>query len=206
MRDGHGHKTRRAPGWPGPFRKGKESMEALWTEINQCARELTPHVNVLDDETRDAFWSDFSSAHARYRAGEIRQGEFRAIVRELKRDAIGSRPVESAPRVAVGDGRTLTERFVYSITGAACIAVLVWVALLIAGVTGTSPDAPERPSGVSAELHDRSMITRGAYWSWQAADGCAEGPVTCDRVLREVNADASAYGLRVYEDGSVTPR
>lgn len=104
-----------------------------------------------------------------------------------------------------GSGRmNPAERVLYAVTATACLAVLMIVGFLFAGV-GSSPDAVPAGSPAAEIVSDADMITQGGYWSWAVADGCARGPAECDQALKEVNAAASAYGLRVFEDGTISP-
>lgn len=91
-----------------------------------------------------------------------------------------------------GSGITRAELTVCTAVGAACTAVLVWLVVMVAGAV---PGA-----------QDGGAAVQGGAWSRDVSDACGRGPAECDRVLREVNADASRYGIRVYEDGSVTGR
>lgn len=202
-------------------------------DIEDARERLTlPFESLRQDQTAN-FWEAFGAAAARYRAARSEgpaARDFAGVVQELKRDAAGtaSNPkyVRGAPVPAEyplpspsrapwatmptdGSGRlTLAERVTYSLIGAASVAALLIMAW-VAGMFGSSPDAPPAPSLTSyaaeARDGDAAMITRGAYWSWEAYTECGNGPAACDAVLREVNREAHAYGLHVWEDGSVSP-
>lgn len=178
---------------------------------------LAPFIERLSgSEMRVDFRDAFESAAGRYALGRIDVAEFRAVVGELIRDAAGTSAGQDraadarSPLAPPAERLTVPERVVYGAIGVGCVLVLVWLAYLLSGF-GSFPDAPAYPSVVPAvNVTDngtdaRELITRGAYWSWAAADGCGRGPAECDRVMREVNGEAYAYGLRVFEDGSVAP-
>lgn len=178
---------------------------------------LAPFIERVNGaEMRDGFRQDFEGAASRLALGRIDIPEFRAVVAELIRDAAGTAAVQDReaaarfPLAPPAERLTVPERVVYSAIGVGCVLVLLWLGYLLSGF-GSSPDVPAYPSVVPAvNVTDngtdaRELITRGAYWSWAAADGCGRGPAECDRVMREVNGEAYAYGLRVFEDGSVAP-
>lgn len=193
---------------------------------------LVPHIERLAGiETRDSFWGAFESAASRFALGKLDAPEFRAVVGELTRDASGTAAQQDrnadtgAPCGAVADttvrnpwatmptdgsgtmGRA--ERAVVFLTGVVSAVVLVWIGFLITGMVGTSPDAPPLniPAATAADMReaDTDMITRGAYWSWEAAQECARGDRSCDAALARINGEAARYGLHVWEDGSLSP-
>lgn len=98
------------------------------------------------------------------------------------------------------------ERILYAVTGTVCVAVLMIVGFLLSGhaMSADAPDAGDTRSA-SQVVSDADMITQGGYWSWQAADACGRGHTECAATLREVNMAASQYGLKVWEDGSISP-
>jgi hypothetical protein len=191
---------------------------------------LAPFVErVNGGEMRESFRDAFERAAGRYMLGRIEAREFRGITGELIRDAAGTAAQQDRDagtaklwgtaetsgkrsRWAVwptdGSARlNVAERVVYAVTGAVSVVVLVWLGFLMAGVLGTSPDAPALniPTATVADKRDADMLTRGASWSWSAYTECGNGPASCDAVLAEVNREARAYGLHVWEDGSVSP-
>jgi hypothetical protein len=106
-----------------------------------------------------------------------------------------------------GSGRlTLPERILYSVIGGACAAVLLILGFLVSGV-GSSPDAPTTDTRNAGQVvTDADLITQGGYWSWEVAESCGmRVPAECDKTLREVNAAAERYGVRVWEDGTISP-
>lgn len=184
---------------------------------------MVPHIERLAGiETRDSFWGAFESAASRFALGKLDAPEFRAVVGELTRDAAGAaaqqdrnadtgtdarEPWATMPTDGSGQmGRA--ERAVVFLTGVVSAVVLVWIGFLITGVVGTSPDAPALniPAATVADMReaDTDMITRGAYWSWEAAAECGRGNVSCDAALARINGEAARYGLHVWEDGSVS--
>lgn len=98
------------------------------------------------------------------------------------------------------------ERVVSLVTAVACAVALVWIACLLTGHTG-GPDARE---GSAVAVLDGSgsqgRVMDGAYASWLASDGCSRGHDQCVTALREANERVRPYGLRVFEDGSMTVR
>lgn len=197
-------------------------------EINAQRDALEPVFTALREDMTAHFWEGFGEAAAEFRRNrneEAGRARFAGVCRELTRDAKGtannpeyrrSVPDDVRERATVpplappAERLTLPERVVYTVTGIACTLVLVWIGYLISGHAFPS-DAPASPSVVpTVNVTDngtdvQELITRGAYWSWAAADGCGRGPAECDRVMREVNGEAYPYGLRVFEDGSVSP-
>lgn len=198
---------------------------------SQRAR-FAPYVEQLSGtEMREDFRGAFENAAGRYALGRMDGTEFRAVVGELIRDASGTayRQDRAAARAAEhgspfpdpdgtpwatmpvdGSGRMgRAERAVVFLTGVASVIVLVWLGFLASGVFGTSPDAPavNLPAATVADARDvnTDMITRGAYWSWEAATECARGDRSCDAALARINGEAAPYGLHVWEDGSVSP-
>ncbi len=112
---------------------------------------------------------------------------------------------------ADGSGTASTaERVVTAILTAACTLVLVWVAWLVWSPGTASAPPASAPAAGSAPVRDAGtvlreadLIMRGGSWSQETAKGCAAGPAACDVALREVNGEASLYGLMVMEDGSI---
>lgn len=191
-------------------------------EIETARGSLAPHFDALREDQTALFWEAFGESAARYRSarseGRAAQ-EFAGSVRELEREARGTlagfpREVPPMPSRAPwatmptdGSGRMgPAERILYAVTGTLCLVVLVVVGFLASGA-GSSPDAPDAGDSRSAArvVSDADMITQGGYWSWQVADGCGRGPAECHTVLRQVNAEAAPYGLKVWEDGSISP-
>lgn len=197
-------------------------------EISEAREILAPHMDILREDVAGPMWVDFGGAAQRYRdarGSDKGAREFAGVCRGLKQDALGSannpvnlRPVRGAwaTMPTDGSGRLSTlERVAYSLIGGACVAVLLFMAWTLGTFGASSPDAPAAPALTSAtvadtgpdvDMRDREMITRGAGWSWAAADECGHGPVACDRALREINNEAALYGLHVWEDGSISPR
>jgi len=106
-----------------------------------------------------------------------------------------------------GSGRlTLPERILYSVIGGVCVAVLLILGFLVSG-SGSSPDAPAADTRNAGQVvTDADLITQGGYWSWEVAESCGmRVPAECDKTLREVNAAAERYGVRVWEDGTISP-
>jgi hypothetical protein len=159
------------------------------TIISGMRGELAETLGQLDTETGRPFWEDFRAAANRFRAGRMWESEFRAVVGVLDRDACKCLPAE-----AVRPERGRLPRSVWAWFAVVAVILAAAVGVLAAVLITEARD------------HDRDMLTRGGEWSWTVANGCAEGPAECERVLHKVNADASRYGVRVYEDGSVTPR
>jgi hypothetical protein len=194
-------------------------MEKL---VSSQRARLAPDIEQISGtEMREDFRGAFENAAGRFALGRIDAGEFRAVVGELIRDASGTayqqdRAAERAAALPDPDARapwatmptdgsgtlTVPERVVYGVIGAACLFVLVMIAWTTGMIGGSSPDAPRTPSQV---VSDADMITQGGYWSWAVADGCARGPAECDAVLRDVNGAAQHYGVRVWEDGTISP-
>ncbi len=176
----------------------------------------------LTPDTAAHYWEGFGEIAARYRGArdESRgQRDFAAACHGLTLDARGDLAREAreippmpsrqpwATMPTDGSGRmNPAERILYAVTGTLCLVVLVVVGFLASGA-GSSPDTPDAGDSRSAAqtVSDADMITRGGYWSWQVADGCARGPAECHTVLRDVNAQAAHYGLKVMEDGSISP-
>jgi hypothetical protein len=197
-------------------------------EISEARESLAPHMDILRGDLVSGMWLDFGAAAQRYRdarGSDKGAREFAGVCRGLKQDAMGAannplnlRPVREpwATMPVDGSGRLSTlERVAYGAIGAACMVALLFMGWTLGIFGGVSPDAPAAPAltsatvadtGADVDMRDREMITRGSYWSWAAADGCARGTVECDRALREVNGEAALYGLHVWEDGSVSPR
>lgn len=200
-------------------------------EIEDARERVTPVFEGLREDQTALFWEAFGAAAAAYRSARTEgpaADRFAGVVRELIRDARGTasdpvlcrgaelpeeygaparQPWATMPTDGSG-ALTLRERITYGLTGAACLAALVMVAWVL-GIFGTDAhaeeSAPSAPAGVSAPSErDRDLIIEGGYMSWAAADGCAQGPAECDRILRELNANA--YGLDVMEDGTIIRR
>lgn len=171
------------------------------------------------------YWEGFGEIAARYRGArdESRgQRDFAAAIHGLTADARGDlksgawevREVPPMPSRAPwatmptdGSGRmNPAERVLYAVTGTVCVAVLMIIGFLLSG-HAIPADAPAAGDGRNASqvVSDADKITQGGYWSWQAADACGRGHTECAAVLREVNMAASQYGLKVWEDGSISP-
>lgn len=163
------------------------------TIISGMRGELAATLGQLDTTTGRPFWESFHAAANRFRGGRMWEAEFRAVVGKLDRDACKCLPVETVRPARKGVRWSVWAWFV-AVSAVAVVAVGAILAVAIMSAQGAARD------------RDRDMLSRGGEWSWSVANGCAEGPATCERVLREVNADASTFGLRVYEDGSITPR
>lgn len=181
---------------------------------------LAPHVDrVSGMDMRDSLWGGFESAASRFALGKLDAPEFRAVAGELVRDAAGTasqqdRDADAGARepwaTMPTDGSGVmgrAERTVVFLTGVLSAVVLVWLGFLVTGMFGTSPDAPPAyiPAATAADVRETDMITRGAYWSWEAATECGRGNVSCDTALARINGEAARYGLHVWEDGSVSP-
>lgn len=189
-------------------------------EIETQRGEFADLLAGLTPDMAAHYWEGFGEVAARYRGArdESRgQRDFAAACHGLMADARGdlAREAREIPPMPSrdpwatmprdGSGRmNPAERVLYAVTATACLAVLMIVGFLFAGV-GSSPDAVPAGSPAAEIVSDADMITQGGYWSWAVADGCARGPAECDQALKEVNAAASAYGLRVFEDGTISP-
>lgn len=195
-------------------------------EIETQRGEFGDLLSGMSPDMAALYWEGFGEIAARYRGArdEIRgQRDFAAAIHGLTADARGDlasqerdaeiREVPPVPSRAPwatmptdGSGRVgPAERILYAVTGTLCIAVLLIVGFLVSGA-GSSPDAPATDSRSAARVvSDADMITQGGYWSWSVADGCARGPAECHDALRDVNAEAAPYGLKVWEDGSISP-
>lgn len=172
------------------------------------------------------YWEGFGEIAARYRGArdETRgQRDFAAAIHGLTADARGDlasqeraeiREVPPMPSrqpwaTMPTDGSGAmgpAERILYAVTGTVCVAVLMIVGFLLSGhaMSADAPDAGDTRSA-SQVVSNADMITQGGYWSWQAADACGRGHTECAATLREVNMAASQYGLKVWEDGSISP-
>lgn len=195
-------------------------------EIETQRGEFGDLLSGMSPDMAALYWEGFGEIAARYRGArdEIRgQRDFAAAVHGLTADARGDLasqkrdaeireipPMPSRQPWATmptdGSGRvSAAERILYAVTGTLCIAVLLAVAFLVSGA-GSSPNAPGADTRRAAQVvSDADMITQGGYWSWSVADGCARGPVQCHAALRDANAEAAPYGLKVWEDGSISP-
>lgn len=187
--------------------------------ITSERRRLAPFIDRLNGrDAREGYRAIFENAAGRFALGKIDGPEFTGIVGELIRDASGDAAQQDrdadreawATMPTDGSGHMgRAERVVVFLAGVFSAVVLVWIGLLMAGVFGTSPDAPAAPlpMATAADMRetDTALITRGAYWSWEAFTECGNGPAACDAVLRDVNRQAHAYGVHVWEDGSVSP-
>lgn len=190
-------------------------------EIETARGSLAPHFDALRADQGALLWEAFGAAAAAYRSARSEgpaADRFAGVVRELERDARGTlagfpREVPPMPSRAPwatmptdGSGRVgAAERILYAVTGTLCIAVLLIMGFLVSGA-GSSPDAPGADTrGAAQVVSDADMLTQGGYWSWSVADGCARGPVQCHAALRDANAEAAPYGLKVWEDGSISP-
>lgn len=198
-------------------------------EIENARETLTPYFDALREDQTAMFWETFGAAAARYRSARSEgpaARDFAGIVSELIRDARGTAltfprefpetdtrevpPMPSRKPWATmptdGSGRMgPAERILYAVTGTLCVAVLIIVGFLVSG-HAASPDAPATDGRTASQVvSDADKITQGGYWSWQAADACGRGHTECAAVLREVNMAASQYGLKVWEDGSISP-
>lgn len=198
-------------------------------EITTVREEFGGLFSGLRDDMAAHYWEGFGEIAARYRGArdELRgQRDFRAAIQGLRADARGDlnnpefrRVTESAnvppmpsraPWATMptdGSGRlTLPERILYSVIGGACAAVLLILGFLVSGA-GSSPDAPATDTRNAGQVvTDADLITQGGYWSWEVAESCGmRVPAECDKTLREVNAAAERYGVRVWEDGTISP-
>ena len=201
-------------------------------ELETQRGTVAPYFEGLREDMAAHFWETFGAAAAAYRGARsesVAATTFAGVCRELIRDAKGTAsdakyvrgasipdewPVSVQPWATMptdGSGRMgSVERVVVFAVGVLSALILVWLGLLTSGVFGSSPDAPAAaplPMATAADVResDTDMITRGAYWSWEAYTECGNGPAACDAVLRDVNREAHAYGLHVWEDGSVSP-
>lgn len=194
-------------------------------EIETARGEFGDLLAGAPGEMTSHYWEGFGEIAARYRGArdEIRgQRDFAAAIHGLTADARGdlareAREIQEVPPMPSrqpwatmpldGSGRMgPAERILYAVTGTVCVAVLLIVGFLFSGHAFPS-DAPGAGDGRSASqvVSDADKITQGGYWSWQAADACGRGHTECAAMLREVNAAASHYGLKVWEDGSISP-
>lgn len=184
-------------------------------------RRLAPHIErVSGAEMRAEFQAIFNNVAGTFARGGYDVGEFRGIVGELIRDAAGTaaqqdRAADSAgvrePWATMPQDRSgrmsLPERIVTGLIATTCLAALAvmgWTLGLFGGSDANVPSpAPRTPAAV---VQDADLITRGGYWSWSVAESCGmQRPAECDATLRKVNGAARQYGLRVFEDGSITP-
>jgi hypothetical protein len=201
-------------------------------DIEDARERVTPHFEALREDMTAHFWEHFGAAAAAYRRARSEGPagrEFAGVVGELIRDAKGTASSATLRRGAPlpaeygaparepwatmptdGSGRlTLPERITYGLGGAATLAALIMVAWIL-GLFGSTAHAdegygPTPPAGVSAtDERARDLIIEGGYLSWQASNGCGQGPAECDRALREANANP--YGITVMEDGSLIRR
>lgn len=189
--------------------------------ISAERRRLAPHIERVNGfNARGDFLAGFEREAGRFALGRVDETQFRTTVGEMIRDAAGvasgqdreaddRQPWATMPT----DGSGRLARWQWALVGAvmaACFLATVRIAGLIWQDWSTA-DVPGKPvpvtiTGVPAGAGDpdrdaaRELIIEGAYLSWQAQDGCAQGPAECERILREVNVNP--YGVRFFEDGS----
>lgn len=149
-----------------------------------------------------------TASDPQYRRGAPLPAEYGAPARESREvPPMPSREPWATMPTDGSETLTLPERIVYGFVGAACVAVLVIIGFLVSGF-GSSPDAPAPADMRTAGqvVTDADLITQGGYWSWDVAESCGmRVPAECHKTLREVNAAAERYGLKVWEDGTISP-
>lgn len=90
-----------------------------------------------------------------------------------------------------------------SVLGAGAGFVVALVVALVGVVLGTSagPDTPRWPL---TDERAGALVVQGGHLSWEVSNACAQGPDACERAMREANDNP--YGVRVFEDGTITLR
>lgn len=108
-----------------------------------------------------------------------------------------------------GSGRPgRLEMIILGMIALLCFTVAGWVGAMVWDYSHPSPVQNTTVNVTVPEGRESSqrLITRGAYWSWSVTDACDRGPRECDGAVSRANTEAARYGLKVWRDGSVSPR
>lgn len=97
------------------------------------------------------------------------------------------------------------EMIIVWMTALLCFTVGGWVGSMGWDYFRSSPTPAMSVSVQDGRGSSQRLITLGAYWSWSVTNACGQGPTECEHAVRDANREAVRYGLRVTQDGSVSP-